>query len=110
MKKRILALALGISICFGLAGCNYNEIEVPEENINDQIGRFTILEDEGTYLDDHNSEHHQYLVYDNATYIIYVYEICRGHYGGNGTSLSPFYCMNENNEPEVAVYWEGMEE
>lgn len=109
MKKRILALALGISICFGLAGCGHNETEASEENIDGQIGRFTILEDEGTYTDEYDGIHHQYLVYDNATYVIYVYEVCRSSYT-KGTSLSPFYCMNEDNEPEVAVYWEGMEE
>ena len=111
MKKRILALVLGIGICFGVTGCTHYVTETSEENINGNLGRFTILEDEGTYFDEYDIKHHQYLVYDNATYVIYVYEVCDSVWRGKtcGTSLSPFYCMNENNEPEIAVYWEGME-
>lgn len=109
MKKRILVLTLGISICLGVAGCGSYRTKISEKNIGGQIGRFIILEDEGTYYDEYNMKHHQYLVYDKDTYVIYIYEVDDGYYRA-GTSLSPFYCMNSNNEPEIAVYWEGMEE
>lgn len=109
MKKRILALILGIGICLNFTGCNYYEVKTSEENIDGQTGRFVILEDEGTYLDEYKIKHHQYLVYDKDTYIIYIYEAVHGMNRG-GVSISPFYCMNSDNEPEVAVYWEGMEE
>lgn len=105
MKKKFLALILGISIAFGSTGCSdyiYEGIEVKE------LGRFIVLEKEGSYTDNYGLDHIQYLVYDKDTYIIYIYDSYSGYYRG-GVSISPFYCMNADNEPEIAVYWEGMD-
>lgn len=96
MKKVIVLLAL---ICCLLCGCSMTDNEQAEK-----FGRFCVLEYQGQYFDDMEHRHYQYLVYDEATYIIYVYDIAK-----DGVSISPYYCMNADNEPEIAVYWDGME-
>lgn len=102
MKKRILALTLAVGIAFGCVGCVGDGTYEPDA----QFGRFKVLEEQGKYYDGFLYKHYQYLVYDKDTYIIYVYdEGVRG-----SVSISPYYCMNADNEPEIAVYWDGMEE
>lgn len=81
--------------------CNSAEVE---ETIMNDAGRFKILEEQGEYRDCYYRSHRQYLVYDEATYIIYIYDV-----SSYGASISPYYCMNADNEPEIAVYWDGME-
>ena len=98
MRKRILILTLGIGIALGCTGCSHKA--------DDQLGRFKVLEKQGEYYDAYYSKHYQYLVYDKDTYIIYVYD--EGIHGS--VSISPYYCMNADNEPEIAVYWDGMGE
>lgn len=110
MKRFLITMIITCGLF--MTGCSYYETETSEtsvENINGQIGRFIILESEGTYLDKNSMEHTQYLVYDKDTYIIYIYDVYNGYYRG-GASISPYYCMNADNEPEIAVYWDGMEE
>lgn len=106
MKKKFLALILGVSIAFGCTGCSDN---IYTGTKVEKLGRLIVLEEEGSYRDNYGLNHVQYLAYDKDTYIIYIYDSCSsGSYKG-GVSISPFYCMNANNEPEIAVYWEGMD-
>lgn len=93
----------GVSSCV-LRELHCNSAEAEEIMMNN-LGRFKVLEKQGEYQDSYYHLHRQYLVYDEATYIIYVYDV--SSYGG--VSISPYYCMNADNEPEIAVYWDGMD-
>lgn len=46
------------------------------------------------------------LCYDKATKIIYVYSY---NDENKNYSYSPYYCMGADNEPKVAIYYEGMD-
>lgn len=108
MKKFLITMTI---ICGLFTGRSCYKTNISEESIGvgGQNGKFTILEYEGRYSDEVGMTHYQYLVYDKDTYIIYIYEVCSGFYKG-ATSISPYYCMNADNEPEIAVYWDGTEE
>lgn len=111
MKYKIInALILG-GLLIGFVGSVFHRREPQDFKNGETLGRFIVLEKEGTYEDAFSVTHHQYLVYDKDTYIIYTYDIMgqTSQYEGS-FSITPFYCMNENNEPEIAVYWDGMEE
>lgn len=106
MKKKIYALLCGLCIAFNLTACE-NEIMIVDNQGNvkecDLYGRFVEIE-EIEYYDEFGNHHHQSICYDKDTKIMYVIDN-RGY----GTSLSPFYVMNTNNEPVIGVYTEAME-
>lgn len=105
MKKRILPLiAVAAFLVTGIPGCTFKEA-TESLDPGTQFGRFIVLEDEGSYRQDEDIICYEYLVYDVDTYIIYIYTWTQS----GGASLSPFYCMNDEDEPEIAIYWDGME-
>ena len=114
MKDFLIAICLILGLLTAWIGVTlsvfrdfgHNNIKTAEEINVDSFGRFKILEEQGRYEDEWSNSHIQYLVYDEATYIIYVYDITSE---GQGVSISPYYCMNVDNEPEIAVYWDGMD-
>lgn len=100
MKKKIAAL-LGITLLsFNLFGCG--KTITTEDGVERHVyGRFIEL-DCNSFDDEAGSGHLQHLVYDKDTKIIYIYETCGGVYGG--VSISPYYVMDANNNPVIAVY------
>ena len=97
MKKKIAAL-LGITLLsFNLFGCG--KTITTEDGVERHVyGRFIEL-DCNSFRDEVNNRHFQHLVYDKDTKIIYIYETCSGDY-----SISPYYVMDANNNPVIAVY------
>lgn len=48
MKKKILAVALGLTLCFGMTGCTKGDIEPENSDLgNKYIDLVTIYKDEG---------------------------------------------------------------
>lgn len=104
-------MILAAALVLGCTGCgkSYATKTAAEKNVGRQLGNFIIFEDTGYYNDEWGTRHHQYLVYDKVTYVIYIYEIENAYYR-SGVSISPYYCLNDDNEPVVAVYCDGIEE
>ena len=100
MKKKIAALLVITLLSFNLFGCG--KTITTEDGVERHIyGRFIEL-DCNSFRDEATTRHFQHLVYDKDTKIIYIYEICGGNYGG--VSISPYYVMDANNNPVIAIY------
>lgn len=100
MKKKIAALLGIILLSFNLFGCG--KTITTEDGVERHVyGRFIEL-DCNSFDDEVGIEHRQHLVYDKDTKIIYIYETYGGIYGG--VSISPYYVMDTNNNPVIAVY------
>lgn len=113
MKKKLFlsTVMLLSTLLLSACGASLSEIDTTnilpsvqetvniEGNIVSQFGQFIVIQDNGYYYDDWHYQHHQYLVYDKDTYIIYLYD-----YAYSGVSISPYYCLNENNEPIISIF------
>ena len=100
MKKKIAAL-LGITLLsFNLFGCG--KTITTEDGVERHVYGRSIELDCNSFDDEAGTGHLQHLVYDKDTKIIYIYETCGGIYGG--VSISPYYVMDTNNNPVIAVY------
>lgn len=87
MKKKILAVVLGLTLCFGMTGCTKGDIE-PESSCiaNKYIDLVTIYKD-----DNYNTE----VLYDKNTKVMY-FVIWSGHQFG----ITPIY----NSDGTVKLY------
>lgn len=97
MKKKIVALLGIILLSFNLFGCG--KTVITEDGVErNTYGRFIELES-NAFTDRNGTGHIQNLVYDKDTKIIYIYDI-----GAGGVAISPYYVMDTNNNPIIAVY------
>lgn len=87
MKKKILAVALGLTLCFGITGCRKGDIE-PESSCiaNKYIDLVTIYRD-----DNHNTE----VLYDKNTKVMYFVK-----WGSYRFGITPIY----NSDGTVKLY------
>lgn len=87
MKKKIIAVVLGLALCFGMTGCTKGDIE-PESSYlaNKYIDLVTIYRD-----NDHSTE----VLYDKNTKVMYFVERS-GHQFG----ITPIY----NSDGTVKLY------
>lgn len=87
MKKKILAVALGLTLCFGMTGCTKGDIE-PESSIlgNKYIDLVTIYKD-----DEQNTE----VLYDKNTKVMYFLKRNDHQFG-----ITPIY----NSDGTVKLY------
>ena len=87
MKKKILAVVLGLTLCFGMTGCTKGDIE-PESSsfANKYIDLVTIYKD-----DNHNTK----VLYDKNTKVMY-FVIWSGYQFG----ITPIY----NSDGTVKLY------
>ena len=87
MKKKILAVALVLTLCLGMTGCTKGDIE-PESSIigNKYIDLVTIYRD-----NDNNTE----VAYDKNTKVMYFFEQNGYHFG-----ITPIY----NSDGTVKLY------
>ena len=87
MKKKILAVALGLTLCLGMTGCTKGDIE-PESSClaNKYIDLVTIYKD-----DDHNTE----VLYDKNTKVMYFVKWSNYQFG-----ITPIY----NSDGTVKLY------
>ena len=86
MKKKILAVVLGLTLCFGMTGCTKGDIE-PESNIlgNKYIDLVTI------YIGDKDTE----VLYDKNTKVMYFVKRTGYQFG-----ITPIY----NSDGTVKLY------
>ena len=87
MKRKILAVALGLTFCFGMTGCAKGDIE-PESSIlgNKYIDLVTVYKDDG-----HNTE----VLYDKNTKVMYFVK-----WSGYQFGITPIY----NSDGTVKLY------
>lgn len=87
MKKKILAVALGLTLCFGMTGCTKCDIEPESSRLaNKYIDLVTIYKD-----DNHNTK----VLYDKNTKVMY-FVIWSGYQFG----ITPIY----NSDGTVKLY------
>ncbi len=87
MKKKILAVALGLTLCFGMTGCAKGDIEPESSRLaNKYIDLVTIYKD-----DNHNTK----VLYDQNTKVMY-FVIWSGYQFG----ITPIY----NSDGTVKLY------
>jgi hypothetical protein len=99
MKKLAsLLMVIMLSVCF-LCGCN-NTTNKEKEQAHEI--RFLNLSSQMVWLEkfDGNSG----LCYDKDTKIIYIYSSNRTYSYSNTVSYSPYYVMDVNNNPIIAIY------
>lgn len=87
MKKKIIAVVLGLTLCFGIAGCAKGDIE-PKSSIlaNKYIDLVTIYRD-----NDHSTE----VLYDKNTKVMYFIKRSGYQFG-----ITPIY----NSDGTVKLY------
>ena len=82
MKKKIAAIALGLILCFGMAGCDTKGYDIREGNKSYDIhSRFISIEGEND------------LYYYSTTHVIYIVFNEAGYQVGYGY-MSPYYSEN----------------
>lgn len=87
MKKKILAVALGLTLCFGLTGCTKGDIEPKNSCLaNKYIDLVTIYKD-----DEYQTE----VVYDKNTKVMYFLKSSGQQFG-----ITPIY----NSDGTVKLY------
>jgi len=99
MKKLIsLLMVIMLSVCF-LCGCNNTTNKEKEEA---REIRWRNLSSQMIWLEkfDDNSG----LCYDKDTKIIYMYSSNQTYSYPNIVSYSPYYVMDVNNNPTIAIY------
>ena len=87
MKKKILAVVLGLTLCLGMTGCTKGDIE-PDSSIlgNKYIDLVTIYKDNGC-----NTE----VAYDKNTKVMYFFKRSSNQFG-----ITPIY----NSDGTVKLY------
>ena len=87
MKKKILAVVLGLTLCFGMTGCTKGDIKPESSRLaNKYIDLVTIYKD-----DNHNTK----VLYDKNTKVMY-FVIWSGYQFG----ITPIY----NSDGTVKLY------
>ena len=87
MKRKILAVALGLTLCFGMTGCTKGDIEPESSRLaNKYIDLVTIYKD-----DNHNTK----VLYDKNTKVMYFLILIGYQFG-----ITPIY----NSDGTVKLY------
>ena len=87
MKKKILAVALALILCFGMAGCTRGDVEPESSRLaNKYIDLVTIYKD-----DNHNTK----VLYDKNTKVMYFVK-----WSGYQFGITPIY----NSDGTVKLY------
>ena len=87
MKRKILAVALGLTLCFGMTGCAKGDIEPESSRLaNKYIDLVTVYKDDG-----HNTE----VLYDKNTKVMYFVK-----WSGYQVGITPIY----NSDGTVKLY------
>ena len=99
VKKLLIGLLIfGLTLSF--TGCGGDEFINEKGEKVQSFGQF--IEINKTYVTSSNGyRFSQYFVYDKTTKIVYVLQDS-SCYGG----ITPYYILNENGKPEIAVYGE----
>ena len=100
MKVKKLLIGLLVSgLALSFTGCGDKVVNDKGEKVQ-SFGQF--IEINKTDVTSSNGyRFSQYFVYDKTTKIVYVLQGSE-HYSG----ITPYYVLNENGKPEIAVYGE----
>ena len=98
VKKLLIGLLVsGLALSF--TGCGDKVVNDKGENVS-AYGQFIEIK-RNSYTDNSGNSVNQKFMYDKDTKIVYVYTE-RAY----STSTMPYYVLNENGKPEIAVYGE----
>ena len=98
IKKLLIGLLVsGLALSF--TGCGDKVINDKGEKVS-TYGQFIEIK-RNSYTDNSGNSVNQTFMYDKDTKIVYVYTE-RSY----STSTMPYYVLNENGKPEIAVYGE----
>lgn len=101
IKKLLIGLLIsGLTLSF--AGCGDKVINDRGEKVS-SYGQFIEFK-EIKIVSSNGYIFNQYFVYDKTTKIVYVVQ-GSDRYGGIG-GITPYYILDENGKPEIAVYGE----
>lgn len=100
MKIKKLLMGLLVSgLAFSFTGCGDEVINNNGEKVS-SYGQFIEIKT-NNYTDSNANSTYQKFMYDKDTKIVYVYTE-RSY----STSAMPYYVLDENGKPEIAVYGE----
>ena len=98
VKKLLIGLLVsGLTLSF--TGCGDKVVNDKGEKVS-SYGQFIEIK-RNHYVDSRSNATDQIFMYDKDTKIVYVYTE-RSY----STSTMPYYVLNENGKPEIAVYGE----
>lgn len=97
--KKLLIGVLVSALMFSVVGCGDKVINDEGEKVQSfgqfiEINKTQVISSDGYIFS-------QYFVYDKTTKIVYVLQ-GSGHYSG----ITPYYVLDENGKPEIAIYGE----
>lgn len=102
IKKLLIGLLVsGLALSF--IGCGDKEINDNGEKVQ-SFGQFIEIKEIQIVSSNGFSRYSQYFVYDKTTKIVYVVQ-GSDRYGGIG-GITPYYVLDENGKPEIAIYGE----
>ena len=103
MKVKKLLIGLLVSgLALSFAGCDDKEINDSGEKVQ-SFGQFIEFK-EIKIASSNGYMFSQYFVYDKTTKIVYVAQ-GSDRYGGI-SGITPYYVLDENGKPEIAIYGE----
>ena len=97
--KRLLIGLLVSGLAFSFTGCGDEVINDNGEKVS-SYGQFIEIKT-NNYTDSNENSTYQKFMYDKDTKIVYVYTE-RSY----STSAMPYYVLDENGKPEIAIYGE----
>lgn len=104
MKIKKLLIGLLVSgLAFSFTGCGDKEINDNGEKVQ-SFGQFIEIKEIQIVSSNGFSRYSQYFVYYKTTKIVYVVQ-GSDRYGGIG-DITPYYVLDENGKPEIAIYGE----
>lgn len=101
MRVKRLLIGLFISgLVFSFTGCGGDEVINDKGEKISSYGQFIEIKT-NNYTDSNANSTYQKFMYDKDTKIVYVYTE-RSY----STSAMPYYVLDENGKPEIAIYGE----
>ena len=98
--KNLIVLLLMAGLALSFTGCVGDEVINEKGEKVSSYGQFIEIK-RNHYTDSNTNATDQIFMYDKDTKIVYVYTE-RSY----STSTMPYYVLNENGKPEIAVYGE----
>lgn len=100
--KNLTVGLLMVGLAFSFAGCGDKEINDSGEKVQ-SFGQFIEIKEIQTISSNGFSQYSQYFVYDKTTKIVYVVQ---GSVRSCDSGITPYYVLDENGKPEIAIYGE----
>ena len=99
IKKLLIGLLVsGLALSF--TGCGGDEVINEKGEKVQSFGQFIEINKTSIVLSDGYTVN-QYFVYDKTTKVVYVFQGLK-----NFSGITPYYVLDKNGKPEIAVYGE----